>query len=81
MVKGLSPLHTYIARTIPGINFTVSEAAKAVGVSVSTLTRWRKRNIGPQPHMIHHGTNQVFIYSEEDIEGLRLVVEKRSGSP
>lgn len=70
MVKGMSPLHTYIARNIPGIWYTVSEAAVEIGRSTSTLVRWRKQGVGPQPRAIKHGSNTVHIYSEEQIEEL-----------
>jgi DNA-binding transcriptional MerR regulator len=63
--------------------YHTSAAADAVGISVSTLKRWRHTGFGPKPTThIGYGTTPLHLYSKADVAELqRLKGTRKTGPP
>lgn len=58
---------------IPEGWYTTSEAAKKVGRSKDTLTRWRKDNTFNPEGYVLRGDLTVYLYSDADIEEMQAL--------
>lgn len=60
--------------------YTTAEAAQHVGVSASTIKRWRNNSTGPGPTKnVWNGGMIVHLYTDEDL--LRLIAHKGTLKP
>lgn len=55
--------------------YTVSEAAKMIGRNADTLTRWRKQGLCVPSDRAAFGQLTVHLYTDDDIEALRVVAK------
>lgn len=60
---------------MPGVHFTISQVAKMINVSASTLRLWEQRGLA-RPHRTESGYR---VYRMEDVERLKQVHQLRVG--
>ena len=61
--------------SMPGVHFTISQVAKMINVSASTLRLWEQRGLA-RPHRTESGYR---VYRMEDVERLKQVHQLRVG--
>jgi len=57
-------------------HFTTRQAAKKLGLDVSTLSRYISAKKVPSPRVLNVGAFQVHSWTEEDIERVRALLPK-----